>query len=132
RLPAGEVAYLDHYLHAALGEQDWDDPEELRISQLAALLIRGMERETGVELTGFSTFRTDLCAHLRPMLLRMARGERIESPQLEAVRTQYAVLWAAVRRVCDQTAHTLRMPPIPDEEAGFLAMHFGAVLEKCE
>src|SRR5699024_9910164 len=99
RLPAGEAAYLDHYLHAALGEQDWDDPEELRISQLAALLIRGMERETGVELTGFSTFRTDLCAHLRPMLLRMERGERIENPQLEAVRTQYAELWAAVRRV---------------------------------
>lgn len=131
RLPAGEAAYLDHYLHAALGEQDWDDPEELRVSQLAALLIRGMERETGVELTGFSTFRTDLCAHLRPMLLRMERGERIENPQLEAVRTQYAELWAAVRRVCDQTSHTLRIPPIPDEEAGFLAMHFGAVLEKC-
>ena len=132
RLPADEAAYLDHYLHVALGQQDWDDPEELRISQLAAMLIRGMERETGVELTGFSTFRTDLYAHLRPMLLRIARGERIENPQLAAIRTQYADLWASVRRVCDQTAHTLRMPPIPDEEAGFLAMHFGAVLEKCE
>ena len=132
RLPADEAVYLEHYLLAASGEQNWDDPEELRVSQLAALLIRGMERETGVELTGFSTFRTDLCAHLRPMLLRMARGERIDNPQLEPVRTQYAELWTAVRRVCDQAAHTLRLPPIPDEEAGFLAMHFGAVLEKCE
>lgn len=132
RLPAGEAAYLEHYLKAASGEQDWDDPEELRVSQLAALLIRGMERETGVELTGFSTFRTDLCAHLRPMLLRMARGERIENPQLEPVRTQYPALWAAVRRACDDAARTLRLPPISDEEAGFLTMHFGAVLEKCE
>lgn len=132
RLPAGEAAYLEHYLKASSGGQEWDDPEELHISQLAALLIRGMERETGVGLTGFSTFRSDLCAHLRPMLLRMSRGERIENPQLDPVRTQYPALWQAVRRVCDEAAHTLRLPPIPDEETGFLAMHFGAVLEKCE
>lgn len=132
RLPAGEAAYLERYLQVAAGEQDWDDPQELRISQLAALLIQGMERETGITLTGFSTFRTDLCAHLRPMLLRIMRGERIENPQLEAVRTQYPALWDAVRLICDEVAHTLSLPLIPDEEAGFLAMHFGAILEECE
>ena len=132
RLPAGEAAYLERYLKAAAGEQQWDDPQELQISQLAALLIQGMERETGVELTGFSTFRADLCNHLRPMLLRIARGERIENPQLNAIRAQYPVLWDAVRLVCGEAARTLRLPPIPDEEAGFLAMHFGAVLEECE
>ena len=132
RLPADEAAYLEHYLQAAAGEPDWGDPEELRASQLAALLIRGMERETGVDLAGFSTFRTDLCAHLRPMLLRLTRGERIENPQLDAVRTQYPALWDAVRRVSAEAARTLRLPPLPDEEAGFLAMHFGAVLEQCE
>lgn len=132
RLPAGEAAYLERYLKAAAGEQQWDDPQELQISQLAALLIQGMERETGVELTGFSTFRADLCNHLRPMLLRITRGERIENPQLNAIRTQYPALWDTVRLVCDEAARTLRLPPIPDEEAGFLAMHFGAVLEECE
>lgn len=132
RLPAGEAAYLERYLQAAAGEQDWDDPQELRISQLAALLIQGMERETGSVLTGFSTFRTDLCAHLRPMLLRVTRGERIENPQLDAVRTQYPALWHAIRQVCDEVVRTLSLPSIPDEEAGFLAMHFGAVLEECE
>ena len=132
RMPAGEAAYLERYLKAAAGEQQWDDPQELQISQLAALLIQGMERETGVELTGFSTFRADLCAHLRPMLLRVTRGERIENPQLNAIRAQYPVLWDAVRLVCDEAARTLRLPSIPDEEAGFLAMHFGAVLEECE
>ena len=132
RLPAGEAAYLERYLQAATGEQDWDDPQQLQVSQLAALLIQGMERETGVTLTGFSTFRADLCAHLRPMLLRITRGERIENPQLNAVRTQYPALWDAVRLVCGEAARTLRLPSIPDEEAGFLAMHFGAVLEECE
>ena len=132
RLPAGEAAYLEHYLQAVSGEQDWDDPQELRISQLAALLIRGMERETGVELAGFSTFRADLCAHLRPMLLRIARGERIENPQLDAVRAQYPSLWESICRACAQAAKTLGLPALPDEEIGFLAMHFGAVLEECE
>lgn len=132
RLPAGEAAYLERYLQTASGEQDWDDPQELRISQLAALLIQGMERETGNILTGFSTFRADLCAHLRPMLLRITRGERIENPQMDAIRTQYPALWHAIRQVCDEVVRELSLPSIPDEEAGFLAMHFGAVLEESE
>ena len=132
RFPDEETVYLDHCLHAASGKQDWEDPEQMRIGYLASLLIQGMERETGVELTGFSTLRDDLCNHLRPMLLRISRGERIENPQLEPIRTQYAPLWQAVRLVCDQAAQTAGLPHIPDEEAGFLAMHFGAVLEECE
>lgn len=132
RLPDGEAAYLDRCLKAAAGRPDWEDPQELRVGYLASLLIRGMERETGVELTGFSTLREDLCAHLRPMLLRMERGERIENPQLSPLQSQYPALWQAVRLVCNEAAQALPLSPIPDEEAGFLAMHFGAVLEECE
>ena len=132
RLPASEADYLAYHLQAAAGQPAWDDPQTLHVSQLAALLIRGMEQETGIALGGFSTFRIDLCAHLRTMLLRVARNERIENPQLDTIRSEYADLWNAVRRVCDRAAPALRLPPIPDEEAGFLAMHFGAVLDQCE
>ncbi len=132
RLPDGEAAYLDHCLQAACGKRDWDDPSEIHLQYLASVLIQGMERETGVELTGFSTLRDDLCAHLRPMLVRIQRGERIENPQLEPMRTQYPALWQAMRRVCDQAGQAASLPEIPDEEACFLAMHFGAVLEECE
>ncbi len=132
RLPDGETDYLKHCLQAASGRQDWDDPAQMQIRYLASLLIRGMERETGVELTGFSSLREDLCAHLRPMLLRITRGERIENAQLLPMQEQYPALWQAMRRVCAETAAALALPPIPDEEACFLAMHFGAVLEECE
>jgi mannitol operon transcriptional antiterminator len=131
-LPAEEAHYLSYFLHTALGMPDWDDPEALRISRLAMALIHGMEQQTGVPLAGFSTLRTDLCAHLRPMLLRLHHREHLENPQLAEIQEQYPTLWRAVRQVCTETAQMLHLPAIPDGEAGFLAMHFGAVLAECE
>ncbi len=132
RLPAEEARYLAHFLRTAAGMPDWDDPETLHVSRLAVALIHGMEQQTGVSLTGFSTLRTDLCAHLRSMLLRLDHREHIENPQLSAIQEQYPELWRAMRQVCTETAQMLHLPAIPDEEAGFLAMHFGAVLTECE
>ncbi len=131
-LPAEEAHYLSYFLRTALGMPDWDDPEALRISRLAMALIHGMEQQTGVPLAGFSTLRTDLCAHLRPMLLRLHHREHLENPQLAEIQEQYPTLWRAVRQVCTETAQMLHLPAIPDGEAGFLAMHFGAVLAECE
>ena len=131
-LPAEEAHYLSYFLRTALGMPDWDDPEALRISRLAMALIHGMEQQTGVPLAGFSTLRTDLCAHLRPMLLRLHHREHLENPQLAEIQEQYPTLWRAVRQVCTETAQMLHLPAIPDGEAGFLAMHFGTVLAECE
>ena len=54
----------------------------------------------------------------------------MENPQLTVIQTEYAPIWKATRTACDAVEAALSLPPIPDEEAGFLAMHFGAVLER--
>lgn len=131
RLPGEESDYLAHCLAVASGRRDWTDPQEMDLRRLAAVLIEGMGRELGVDMAGFSTLRDDLCTHLRPMLLRMQRGERTDNPQLRPIQEQYPRLWQATRRVCDAAARQCGLPVIPDEEAAYLAMHFGAVLEEC-
>lgn len=72
----------------------------------------------------------DLYCHLRPMLLRVEQNIRTENPQLDTIRTAYPGLWKATRAACDAVQQQFVLPAISDDEAAYLAMHFGAVLEQ--
>lgn len=133
-LPPAEAQYLALYLEAYGGRADRTDPlaaGEMELHSLARTLIGGVERAMGVDLSRYPTLAKDLCCHLRPMLYRMEQGVPVENPQLELIKTQYAPLWQATRAACDAAAPQLGRP-IPDPEAGYLAMHFGAVVEQEE
>ncbi len=64
------------------------------------------------------------------MLFRLEQGVPVENPQLTVIQAEYAPIWRATRAACDAVEQTLGLPHIPDAEAGFLAMHFGAVFER--
>lgn len=127
-----EVGYLSLYLDAYRGQLPSDGPDsrELNLRYLASVLISGIEREMGVSLSQYPSLGDDLCCHLRPMMHRLEQGTHAENPQLELIQEQYPKLWQATRAACDQAQQQLSLPAIPDAEAGFLAMHFGAVLEQ--
>lgn len=132
-LPSEEVRYLALYLDAYSGlsdEDDWGSAGELELRDLSMRLIGSVGRTLGVDLSRYPSLSEDLCAHLRPMLYRMEQGVPAENPQLAVIQTEYAVLWQATRAACDEAQQALGLSPIPDEEAGFLAMHFGAILER--
>lgn len=129
RLPPEEKKHLAlalqaYTLHRA---DDWDAPDALALRGLAAALIAGVEESMGVDLSGHPTLSQDLCNHLKPMLYRIKQGMPAENPQLELIQTKYTRLWQATREACDRF-----LPEIPDAEAGFLAMHFGAVIDEEE
>ncbi len=134
RLPFSrtEVGYLALYLEACRtpASPDGPDSRELYLRYLASVLIGGVEQEMGVSLAQYPTLGDDLCCHLRPMLHRLEQGTHAENPQLSLIQEQYPRLWHATRTACDLAQQQLSLPFIPDAEAGFLAMHFGAVLEQ--
>lgn len=127
-----EVGYLALYLEAYRTQASPDGPDsrELYLRYLASVLIRGVEQKMGVSLSQYPSLGDDLCAHLRPMMHRLEQGTHTENPQLALIKEQYPRLWQATRAACDQAQQQLALPSIPDAEAGFLAMHFGAVLEQ--
>lgn len=132
-IPPAEVRHLALYLDVYGGlsdPQEWGTADEMELHSLAAALIAGVEREMGVDLGRYPTLAKDLYCHLRPMFYRVQQGAAVENPQLELIQQQYAPLWRATRAACDEAAGLLGLPHIPDAEAGYLAMHFGAVLEK--
>lgn len=132
-LPPDEIRYLALYLEAyggISGNDDWGSATGLELWDLSVRLISGVERALGVDLSHYPSLSEDLVSHLRPMLYRIEQGVPAENPQLTVIRTEYAELWEATRAACDEAQGATGLPPIPDEEAGFLAMHFGAVLER--
>lgn len=130
-LPPEEAQYLELYLSAYLGgEEPWGSPREMELRELETALIREMEKTLHTDLSGRISLRNDLYCHLRPMLLRMEQNIRTENPQLDTIRSEYPQLWAATRRACDEIQQRFVLPAIPDEEAAYLAMHFGAALEQ--
>ncbi len=130
-LPPEEAQYLELYLAAYLGAEDpWGSAQEMELRNLEAALIREMEKALHTDLSGYTSLRDDLYCHLRPMLLRVEQNIRTENPQLDTIRTAYPGLWKATRAACDAVQQQFVLPAISDDEAAYLAMHFGAVLEQ--
>lgn len=127
QLPPEERRHLALALHAyALHRvEEWDAPDALALHGLAAALIDAVEEYMDVDLSRYPTLSQDLCNHLKPMLYRIKQGIPAENPQLGLIQTKYSRLWQATRKACDRV-----LSEIPDAEAGFLAMHFGAVIDE--
>lgn len=132
-LPESETRCLALYLEAYGGapdEDDWGSASEFELRGIASQLIGLVGQTFDVDLSRYPSLSDDLCSHLRPMLYRMEQRVPVENPQLTVIQTEYAGIWQATRAACDTVETTLGLPHISDAEAGFLAMHFGAVLER--
>lgn len=100
------------------------------LRHLTGRLISEVERAMRVDFSGYASLRDNLFTHLRPMLLRVREQIHMDNPQLDTIQREYPQLWAATRAACDTVEMELALPHIPDSEAAYLAMHFGAVLEQ--
>lgn len=131
--PDEERAYLEHYLKANRPDrerQGWDNADEWNLRHLASQLISAMEAIMDLEFSRYPALLNDLCCHLRSVLYRAEQGRRIDNPSVELIKAQYPALWEATRSSCDMLAETGVLPALNDEEAAFLAMHFGAIIER--
>lgn len=102
----------------------------MHLRHLTGRLISEVERAMRVNFSGYVSLRDNLFTHLRPMLLRVREQIHMDNPQLDTIQREYPQLWAATRAACDTVEMELALPHIPDSEAAYLAMHFGAVLEQ--
>jgi mannitol operon transcriptional antiterminator len=101
--------------------------EELSYMEIVWKLIRRMEENSGIRYSEDRSLRDGLLSHLEPALRRLQAGANIRNPLLTQIKKDYEDLFEAVRLAADETIKEL---VIPDEEIGFLVMHFGASLER--
>lgn len=127
QLPPGEIV---HIARLFLAVRD-DSPElasvDLEIMDIVERLIEEVVKRTGLPFHEDRSLRAGLQEHLNPALKRIREGARIRNPLLSAIRKDYEELFKVMRSSVNEIKGSLE---VPDEEIGFLVMHFGASAER--
>ncbi|GAJ98251.1 BglG family transcription antiterminator [Geomicrobium sp. JCM 19055] len=129
RIPDEEVGYLAMHLRGARISGSQSLPFEEQNAELIGrikTLIYGVEKELNTSIYG-PTLVQDLLAHLKPALYRIRQGMHISNPLLQRLQNDYETLFNIVRGQAQVAFEPLQLP---DEEIGYLCLHFGSVLER--
>ncbi|MGE8203360.1 BglG family transcription antiterminator [Heyndrickxia sp. NPDC080065] len=131
-IPEEEIGYITMHLLGAkirftreIGVQD-DNVETVYIVNQ---LINHVENITHAQLRSDRSLVDGLLAHLQPTLYRLKKNMRISNPLLNQVKSDYADLFHIVQ---EAVARTLPEMSVPEEEIGYLVLHFGSALNTKE
>lgn len=133
-IPEDETGYVTMHLKGVKYGNTLTDTGKIhvndyRIIHLANELIRKVEQDTGYLLQNNNRLLIGLVNHLGPALARIQLGLEIQNPLLEEIKTRYTDYY-------EMTARSVRViedkvgVSVPEDEIGYLAMHFGAALEE--
>jgi mannitol operon transcriptional antiterminator len=131
-VPEEEVAYLTRHLRGTKLRQDdeldrYFEGSDLEIASRVKALIHHVSEQTGVALAGDSSLYTGLLAHIERAIHRLRENMRISNPLLSEMKEDYPALFDLVDRGMKKI---FVEDEIPEEEAAFVAMHFGAALDR--
>ncbi len=138
QIPQIEIVYI--YLHlkgakkqniemGAEGEGLTANPEKWL--SLVNELIDAYDESQAYLLKQDEEFLQGLIAHLQPTVIRLRNEMKIANPLLEQVKREYS----AIYKKCENVAKVLEMRlncKVPEEEIGFLTIHFGAAAVRLE
>ncbi|MFB5663656.1 BglG family transcription antiterminator [Alteribacillus sp. HJP-4] len=129
-IPKAETGYITMHLRGAKLRQDQEfilDTNNLPAAVYAKKLMRYIQEETGVFLTGEGSLYEGLVSHLEPTLYRLQENMKIHNPLLQEIKRDYPDLFKIVEKAAGKAFGEIM---IPEAEIGFLALHFGAALER--
>jgi mannitol operon transcriptional antiterminator len=131
--PEAEKAYVRRLLDEAKEEADAGDAAALlgrygpALAETAVALIRAVGKRWDVPFDRDRSLLDGLIRHLGPALERLRAFGKIRNPLLPQIKKDYGALFEAVRA---GAADVLREYQVPEEEIGYLTMHFGASAER--
>ncbi|CAG7643055.1 Transcriptional regulator MtlR [Paenibacillus solanacearum] len=127
-LSSAESAYISRLLRSAQAEDLSLLPaDDLALTDKVRSLIHGVQVAMGVDYGSDRSLREGLFFHMKDALPRLNDGHHIRNPLLDQIKKDYAALFGIVRQAADRVLSGIE---VPDEEIGFLVMHFGASLER--
>lgn len=131
-VPEGEVAYITMHLRGTKLRQDdalerYFESSDLEVASRVKAVIRYVAEQTGVALAGDSSLYTGLLAHVERAVHRLQENMGIYNPLLSEIKQDYPALFDLVSQGMNKVFVEEK---IPEEEVGFVAMHFGAALDR--
>lgn len=129
-IPDEEIGYITVHLRGAKRRYEKGVLFEELNSDLASKvksLIREVDHVLGSELIREHSLFKGLMAHLESAIYRIKQHLKIYNPLLDQIRSDYSDLFQVIKQAANKVFAPLA---IPDEEVGFLVLHFGSALEQ--
>ncbi|WP_342707799.1 BglG family transcription antiterminator [Anaerobacillus alkalilacustris] len=127
-IPEAETGYITMHLRGAKLRHDKEfllEDTSFNIAIKAKSLIDYVEKYLDMDLSNNHSLFQGLVAHLRPALYRIKQHMGISNPLLEKIKSDYSDLFNLVKEGTEKVFPHLT---IPDEEVGYLVLHFGSAL----
>lgn len=127
-IPEAEVAYITMHLKGAKLRHDHEyinEDTSLQVAIKTKKLIDLVGNLVGLNLAANRSLFEGLVMHLKPAIYRMKQKMGISNPLLDKIKRDYAELFAIVKQAGKQVFDDFYLP---DEETGYLVMHFGAAI----
>jgi ascorbate PTS system EIIA or EIIAB component len=127
---ASETCYITiQLLGLSFGKSFIQNNEQDLLFKLCEQLVFDFEAKACVVFEKKDEVIQRLYQHLKPAYFRMKYRIPITNPLLEQIRSEHKELYTIVKELLHPISSLLRIT-IPEEEIGFITMHFGALLEK--
>lgn len=136
-IPQMEISYICLHIKGAKHTNiPWDEDKTLEQGRRELLglineLIDAFDPDIAFELKQDEEFIQGILAHLQPTMVRLRNHMRIANPVLQDIKQDYGETFANCQRAVKVLENWLGMP-VPEEETGFLTIHFGAALVRLE
>lgn len=136
-IPEIEKAYICLHIKGAKHQGiEWDGAKTVEIERQELLemmneMIDAYDKEAAFVLKQDNEFIQGLLAHLQPTLIRLIYDMKIANPVLEEIKSSYPDIFEKSKNVARVLEKWVQRP-VPEEETGFLAVHFGAAMVRME
>ena len=116
-------------LGLSFGKSFIENNEQDLLFKLCEQLVFDFEAKACVVFEKKDEVIQRLYQHLKPAYFRMKYRIPVTNPLLDQIKSEHKELYTIVKELLYPIGSLLRIT-IPDEEIGFITMHFGALLEK--
>lgn len=127
-IPEAEIGYITMHLKGAKMRHDKEyviEDSSLQVAMKTNQLIKNVGSRLGRDLTHNVSLFEGLAMHLKPALFRLKQNMGISNPLLDRIKRDYPELFSIVKAAVDEVFHEFH---VPEEETGYLAMHFGSAV----
>lgn len=137
-IPDTEIFYICLHLLASKRQmiEDINTPvtmgkEQERLLCMLDEMVEAYDSEYAYGLKQDEEFIRALLAHMQPTVIRLKNDMKIQNPMLDQIKKDYPSIFEKCRAVAAVIERELGCR-VPEEEIGFLAIHFGAGIVRLE
>ncbi|OIK09757.1 PTS fructose transporter subunit IIA [Bacillus sp. MUM 116] len=125
-----ELCYLTiQFLGLSFGKYSASNSEQDLLFKLCQQLVFDFETKACIVFEKKDEVVHTLYQHFKPAYFRMKYRIPVENPLLNQIKSEHKELYMIVKEILHPMGTLLKIT-IPEEEIGFITIHFGAMLEK--